>query len=316
MRLLFLGSPSVAVPFLEACAASEHEIALVITQPDKPSGRGMSLTPPPVKKKALELGLTVLQPTKIKEIETQIQEAQADLAVVVAYGKLLKPRVLEMTRLGFMNVHFSLLPKYRGAAPLQWSLINGEKETGVTLFWITEGMDEGPIQSMAHTVVDANEDARSLFARLVELGVQELLSVLNDCAAGRIIKEPQTGEASLAPKILPEAARLDLSMRAQALHDRVRGLRAGPKPYFSLNLPGRSAPLRLTVLKTQVESAKSGTLGEILHVDREKGILVQLTDGQLWLQEVQPEGKKPQIAADFLNGSRLKIGDRLTVVAG
>lgn len=315
MRLLFFGSPALAVPFLEECLRSgDHEVLAVVTQPDKPSGRGMVLKPPPVKEAALRLGLPVLQPRKPSSSAEELRALDADLAVVVAYGRLLKPDLLAVPRLGFMNVHFSLLPKYRGAAPVQWSLMRGERESGVTLFWIDEGMDTGPVQRRASLEVGPDEDAISLFGRLNELGLRELRETLTELSAGRVRKDPQDGEPTMAPKIDPKLARLDFSMSAAELHNRVRGLRAGPKSYFVLG--GGRSPHRVTVLRTSVdEESSAGTEGEILRVERPKGILIQCRSGRVWLREVQPEGKKQLPAADFLNGVRLRAGDRLETVA-
>lgn len=315
MKLLFLGSPAVAVPFLEECVRQGHEIPLVITQPDREAGRGMALRPPAVKEAALRLGLPVRQPTKMSEVYEEAAACKADAAIVVAFGRMLKPRFLESTRLGALNVHFSVLPKYRGAAPVQWSLIRGEKKTGVTLFWIVEAMDAGPMQRRAQTPIGADESAPELFKRLIDLGVEELGAVLDDLAAGRVIREEQVGEPSFAPKITADIARVSFDFSADELHNRVRGLRAGPKAYLSLLLPHRK-PQRLTILKTMREDPRAtGTPGTLISVDETKGFLVQCSVGRCWIVQVQPEGKKPLHAVNFLNGVRLKVGDRLETVA-
>ncbi|MBI5595892.1 MAG: methionyl-tRNA formyltransferase [Elusimicrobia bacterium] len=310
MRLLFFGSPAVAVPFLEACVSAGHEVAAVVCQPDKPSGRGLELKAPAVKDAALRLGLRVLQPEKPSAASAELAALGADLAVVVAYGRLLKADVLAGTRLGFMNVHFSLLPKYRGAAPVQWSLIRGERETGVTLFWIGEGMDTGPVQRMARCPVAADDDARTLFPRLVELGVGELRAALGDLSAGRVVREPQAGEPSLAPKLDAEQARISFDMSASDIHNRVRGLAAGPGAWFELEAAGR--PMRVKLIRTAPgDPAASGPAGRILVVEPDGAVLVQCGSGSLRVREVQPEGKKKLPAADFMNGLRLKAGQVL-----
>lgn len=307
MRLLFFGSPGVAVPFLEACVSSGHEVAAVVCQPDKPSGRGLGLKAPAVKDAALRLGLRVLQPEKPSAVAAELAALGADLAVVVAYGRLLKPDVLAAARLGFMNVHFSLLPKYRGAAPVQWSLMRGESETGVTLFWIGEGMDTGPVQRMARCPVGPDQDALSLFPALVELGVRELTAALEDLAAGRVVREPQEGEPSLAPKLKAEDARISFAMPATEIHNRVRGLAAGPGAWFETEAGGR--PLRVKLIKTAAgDPSSSGEPGRILVVEPDGAVLVQCGPGSLRVREVQPEGKKKLPAADFINGLRLKAG--------
>ena len=310
MRLLFFGSPGVAVPFLDACVGAGHEVAAVVCQPDKPSGRGLELKAPAVKDAALRLGLKVLQPEKPSAVAAELAALGADLAVVVAYGRLLKADVLAAARLGFMNVHFSLLPKYRGAAPVQWSLMRGEKETGVTLFWIGEGMDTGPVQRMARRPVGPDEDALSLFPALVELGVRELGAALEDLAAGRVVREPQAGEPSLAPKLKAEHARISFAMPAAEIHNRVRGLAAGPGAWFETEAGGR--PLRVKLIRTAAgDPSSAGSPGRIVVVEPDGAVLVQCGSGSIRVREVQPEGKKKLPAADFINGLRLKAGQSL-----
>lgn len=309
MRLLFFGSPEEAVPFLELCARG-HEVAAVVTRPDKPAGRGLALTAPPVKRAAERLKLKVLQPRRASEAASELRALGADMAVVVAYGALLKPDVLAATRLGALNVHFSLLPRHRGACPIEWTLIKRDPEAGVTLFWLDEGMDTGPVQRSARAKVAPGDDSVSLRERLVALGVLELEAALTDIAAGRARREPQAGEPTPAPKILPAQARLDFARPAAELDGWVRGLAAGPRAHVML------AGRRLTLLKTAIEDpAAAGRPGEIARVERERGFLIQCAPGRLWIRDVQPEGKKPISAADFLNGLRLKAGDRLDTAA-
>jgi len=321
VRLVFFGSPQVAVPFLEICAAADGwEMAAVVAQPDREAGRGMKLRSPAVADAAKRLGLTLRQPTKSSEILSVLEEFKPDLCVVVAYGRILKADVLAAAKFGFLNVHFSLLPKFRGAAPVQWSLIEGEAKSGVTLFWLDEGMDTGPIQSLVETPVDPNEDALQLFGRLVDLGKDALGKTLEDIRSGTVRREDQAGEASLASKIKPDFGRISFNMPAITVHNRVRGLRAGPSCFLSLKLEG-DRNLRLKVLKTELESAEdssesseSAPPGSVVRVDANKGILVQLSPGRLWFREVQPEGKKQQSSADFLNGLRLGAGDSLVAI--
>lgn len=323
LRLVFFGSPQVAVPFLEACVRAEGwEVAAVVAQPDRPAGRGMKLRPPPVAEAAARLGLPLRQPAKPGEFVEELRTLAPDLCVVVAYGHILRREVLDLARQGFLNVHFSLLPKYRGAAPVQWSLVRGETRTGVTLFWLDEGMDTGPVQSVAEIPVGPDEDALELFERLAALGVETLAGTLSDLAAERIRRDPQIGEPSKAPKIKPEFGRISFEMPAIEIHNRVRGLRAGPGCHLLLRPPGASKELRVKVLKTALEGSgpeagptATGPAGTVLLVDPKKGILVQLSPGRLWFREVQPEGKKQQTSADFLNGLRLGAGDRLVSVS-
>ena len=320
MRLLFLGSPEEAVPFLEECARG-HEVAAGMTRPDRPSGRRLQLTPPPVKLAAERLGLSVLQPEDPQESQERLRSLGADMAVVVAYGRLLRPQTLSSTKHGFLNAHFSLLPRWRGAAPIAWALLRADARSGVTFFWIDEGLDTGPVQRMAALDIRPDDDLPSLKRRLVELGVLELREALREIAEGRIRREPQSGEATRAPKIAADLALLDFGLRPEEFHGRVRALQGGPKPYLRLKVPGRQAPLRVAVLRTALAGAGEGRAdegdsagGRVHRVERAGGILIGLNSGRLWLSQVQPEGKKPVSAADFLNGLRMSPGGRLETI--
>jgi methionyl-tRNA formyltransferase len=310
LKTIFFGTPETAVPFLRKLAERTQVVA-VVSQPDKPAGRGLDTAQTPVKTSALALGLRVLQPSKPSEIAGELESLGADLAVVVAYGRILKPEVLASTRLGFMNVHFSLLPKYRGAAPVQWALVRGEKTTGVTLFWLDAGMDTGPVQAMRETAVGPDEDAGALLARLTTLGVEMLEAELPALAAGKVERRAQAGEATSAPLIKREDARIELSRPAEEIHDLVRGFRLWPRAY----LEKAGAP-RLLVLRTALPSASEpagrGRPGRVLAVARGRGFLVECGScSRLWFLDVQPEGKKTLNAADFANGARLAEGDFL-----
>lgn len=309
MKTMFFGTPETAVPFLRALAANTDVLA-VVSQPDKPSGRGMEVAPTPVKAAALALGLKVLQPAKPADIEAELKALGADFALVVAYGRILKTGVLSSTKLGFLNAHFSLLPKYRGAAPVQWALVKGETKTGVSLFWLDEGMDTGPLQSMTETAVGPDEDAPALLARLTALGVKQFEATLSDLAAGRVVREPQKGAATMAPLIKRDDALIDLGRDASEIHNLVRGFRSWPRARLELS----SGPL--LVLKTALpgpsDPSGKGAPGTVLAVERGRGILVQCSScSRLWFLEVQPEGKKPLHAAEFANGLRLAVGGLL-----
>lgn len=307
LKTVFFGTPETAVPFLRLLAKRTTVLA-VVSQPDRPAGRGLAVAPTPVKAAALELGLKVLQPNKPSEIAAELKALGADLAVVVAYGRILKADALAATRLGFMNAHFSLLPQYRGAAPVQWALVRGEKKTGVSLFWLDEGMDTGPVQAMREAEVRPDEDAGELLARLTSLGVEMLETELGAIEKGAVRKDAQSGDPSLAPLIKREDARIDLNRPAQQIHDLVRGFRLWPKAYLE-----KTGVPRLLVLKTALakdsDPPSEGRPGRILSVDRTRGILVQCgSASRLWFLDVQPEGKKTLNAADFANGLRLAAG--------
>lgn len=309
MKTIFFGTPETAVPFLRALAARTSVVG-VVSQPDKPSGRGLGVAPTSVKKAAQELGLKLFQPVRPSLVAGELKALGADLAVVVAYGRILKADVLSSTRLGLLNAHFSLLPKFRGAAPVQWSLVRGETKTGVTLFWLDEGMDTGPIQSVRETGILPDEDAPELLSRLTDLGVGLLGETLNALAAGRVVRRAQMGAPSAAPLIKRSDARLDLFRPAEDLRHIVRGFRSWPRAWLELS------GAKLLVLKTGTASPEDppgkGRPGRVLAVERGRGVLVECgSRSRLWFLEVQPEGKKLTHAAEFANGLRLAVGDFL-----
>ncbi len=306
MKTIFFGTPETAVPFLKLLAAKTKVIA-VVSQPDKPAGRGLETALTPVKAAALALGLNVLQPVNPSEIAAEIKALGADFGVVVAYGRILKADVLSSTRLGLLNAHFSLLPKYRGAAPVQWSLVRGETKTGVSLFWLDEGMDTGPVQAMLETAILPDEDAPALLNRLTGLGVALLERTLADLSAGRVVRNPQVGAPSMAPLIKREDAILKLDRDATELHNLVRGFRSWPRAWLELST-GKVLVLK-TALPGDADPPAQGTPGRVLSVGRNKGILVECSSrSRLWFLEVQPEGKKPLNATEFANGLRLAVG--------
>jgi len=306
MKTIFFGTPETAVPFLDLLAKST-EVVAVVSQPDRPSGRGLETAQTPVKAAALKLGLRVLQPEKPSEIAAELKALGAELGVVVAYGRILKTDALSSTKLGLLNAHFSLLPKYRGAAPVQWSLVRGEKKTGVSLFWLDEGMDTGPVQAVRETDILPDEDAPALLARLTGLGVELLDSVLTGLSAGKVTRTPQEGVPSAAPLIKREDARVDLSRPAEEIHNLVRGFRSWPRAWLELST-GKVLALK-TALSAESDAPPQGQAGRVLSVGRNKGILVECgSRSRLWFLEVQPEGKKPLNAAEFANGLRLAAG--------
>lgn len=313
MKALFYGTPEVAVPFLEL-TARRCEVAAVVSQPDRAAGRGLSVEPTPVKKKALALGLRVLQPEKPSLAAAELSALEADVAVCVAYGRILRKDVLSAPKQGTLNVHFSLLPKYRGAAPVQWSLVRGEKKTGVCVFWLDEGMDTGPVFTRRETEIGPDEDAGELMSRLQALGLQALDEALGELAAGRKRAVPQEGEATLAPLIKREDAQISTFERpAEDIHNLVRGFRAWPRAFLELSPGGRLLVLKTRLAGPQDPPADAGP-GAVLSVAQDGGVLIQCgSASRLWFLAVQPEGKKPVRAADFLNGLRRKVGDFLSI---
>ena len=311
MKILFLGTPQIACGFLRRLAAAGHELCGVITQPDRPSGRGLSVCCSPVAGLAAGLCVPVLKPESRDALHEAVASLSPDLGVAVAYGRLIPERTLALARHGFINVHFSLLPKYRGAAPVQRALINGEKVTGVTIFWLDKGMDTGPVLLRREVPVESADDAASLFAKLSAAGEELLAEALPLIAAGAAPRQPQEGEPSLAPMLGPADAELDFSRPAAELNDRVRGLALGPRARFRLRAEGRP-PLAVQVLEAAPASAgEKGAPGELLSVERGGGFIVKCGGGALLVKTVKPEGKKAMRGSDFLNGLRLGPGDRL-----
>ncbi|OGR82906.1 MAG: methionyl-tRNA formyltransferase [Elusimicrobia bacterium RIFCSPHIGHO2_02_FULL_57_9] len=316
MRIIFYGTPEISLPYLDLLARDQKVVG-VVAQPDKPAGRKLLLEPGPVKTRAQELGIRIFQPARSSQIVMELRELAPDLAVAVAYGQMLKPDILSIPKLGTLNVHFSLLPKYRGAAPVQWALARGETKTGVTIFWLDQGMDTGPIFVKKELAIEPDENSPALIERLKGLGLKALEEVLQEIAVGRINRLAQEGEPSLAPLIKKEDARISFGRPAAEIHNLVRGMRLWPRAFLELEQPG--GPLRLLVLKTRLpenisllgegpDASASSTPGAIIRVEPGAGFLIQCLSSRLWFLTVQPEGKKPVNAADFLNGQRLAAG--------
>jgi len=310
LKTIFLGTPALAVPFLEVLAEKTNVLE-VITNPDQPAGRGYEVREPPVKQAAARLGLPVRQPATLKDPAAlaPFQALQPDLAVVVAYGKLLPKPILETAKQGFLNVHFSLLPAYRGAAPIQWALINGERETGVTLFWLDEGMDTGPIFLQKKRAVE-DQDAESLRRNLVASGVAALQEAISLIEAGQIRRQPQTGEPSRAPLLKKEDGHIDWQQPDGRILNLIRGTTPWPGAYGQLHQHEKSTTLKIIRAEVVAESAE-GAAGSIVRVDSGAGFIVKCGQNSLRITQVQPEGKKAMPAWDFWQGARLKPGDQL-----
>jgi methionyl-tRNA formyltransferase len=312
MKLIFMGTPESAVPTLRRCVEDGHEVVAVWTQPDRPAGRGNKLKAPPVKEYALSKGLAVHQPSKIKTEEalSLFASADADAAVVVAYGRILPPGFLRAPRRGCVNVHFSLLPKYRGAAPVNWALVRGERETGVSTMLIEEGLDTGHVLLQRSTPIGAEETAPQLLERLSHLGaglLSETLAQLDD-----IEPRPQNDEeATHAPILHREDGLIEWSLDAADIERRVRGFQPWPNAYTSYG--GRRLIIwRAVALKTEAGfSAHSTSAGEVVEA-RGDDLVVACGGGTaLRVVELQPEGKQRMKARDFINGLHLHAGDKL-----
>ena len=304
MRVIFMGTPDFAVPSLQALLDRGDDICAVFTQPDKPKGRGHKLQPPPVKELALRHSLPVLQPDTLRDeaVQGSIAELEPDAIIVVAYGKLLPPKVLSVPRLGCINVHGSLLPKYRGAAPIQWAVINGEKTAGVTTMFMAEGMDTGDMLLKSETEVGPEETSGELFDRLKLLGAKLLTETLDKLEQGELKAIPQDGtQATLAPLLKKEMSALDWSEPAQRIHDRIRGL--NPWPCAAADLDGK----RVKLLASQVIEGE-GVPGTAYNLDGE--LAAACGRGMLRITELQADTGKRMSGKDYLLGHPLKEGAR------
>jgi methionyl-tRNA formyltransferase len=308
MKLVFCGTPPFAVPSLKHLVASEFEVQLVVTQPDRPQGRGMEMTAPPVKLTAEKLGLPVLQPDKIKNNE-QFQETLTKLSpeaiIVVGYGRIIPPWMLALAPRGNINVHASLLPKYRGAAPIQWAVANGENVTGVTTMLLNQGLDTGDILLQRQAEILADDTSITLAPRLAEIGADLLVETLLGLKAGRVRPLPQDdSRATLAPILKKEDGEISFAWTVAEISNRVRGFQPWPGVYTTF----RGKNLKIIRARPGQDAPKL-SLGE-LGVAQER-LFVGCSGGGLELLEVQPEGKKVISAREFISGYRLGVQERL-----
>ena len=335
MKIVFFGTPQFAVPSLERLVTdTAFEVAAVVTQPDKRRGRGGKVSPSPVKAVALPTGCPIWQPPRIKkdpETLHALTELDADAFVVVAYGQILSQEILDMPRLGCVNAHGSLLPQYRGAAPIQWSLFHGEPETGITTMKMDAGMDTGPMLEKEAVVIDLQDNAWTLAEKLADLSADLLVSTLLKLNEQIIRPVPQDdATATYAPLIQKADYQLNWQRSALALHNQVRGFYPNCTTRFrqqplkvSATLPlGGTQPVPLpeneaAVLKPLVEQLPEPTApGTVAALYKDYGPVVSTGDGYLLLREVKPAGKQAQSGWDFANGARLTVGERPFAVAG
>lgn len=308
LKTIFFGTPDLSVPYLELLHQLT-DVQLVVTQADKPRGRGMVITPCPVKQRALELNLPVLSPEKLKDDFDKIATVPFDLGVAVAYGKIFRPDFLALPKLGILNVHFSLLPKLRGAAPVQQALIQGYTHTGISVFWIRPGMDDGPLFLQKETDILPQDNAQTLFEKLIPLGLDGLKDCLEQIEKGNIVQTPQVGEPTLAPMLAKEDALLRPELLTAAeLNNRARGLACGPKPKVPFTHNNKTEWLQIMRAEPGDQNSNEPA-GTVLLIERNRGILVKCKEGSIWLNEVHPAGKKPMPAAAFANGRGLKAHD-------
>jgi methionyl-tRNA formyltransferase len=307
-RLIFMGTPQFALPSLEAVLAGGEEVAAVVTQPDRPRGRGRVVTPSPVKDLALAWNVPVLQPTRLKDPELvgHLEGLTPDLLIVVAYGRILPPEIMAVPRLGSLNVHASLLPRYRGAAPINWALIRGEKETGVTLQWLRHEVDSGPVFLQERVPVTPEDNAGSLYARLAERGAALLVQALEMLRQGEAVKIPQNpAEVTLAPPITKEMRRIHWELPAPAVAGWIRGLDPVPGGYALW----RNRVLKLFRARVKKSEGSLAAPGTVLALTPQ-GIEIACGQGSVTVAELQLAGSKRLAAAEFLRGQPL-ISQRL-----
>ncbi|HEV2146795.1 MAG TPA: methionyl-tRNA formyltransferase [Longimicrobiaceae bacterium] len=308
MRVLFWGTPGFALPAFRALGEEGHEVVGVVTQPDRPAGRGRGIAMSPVKEAALEEGIPVLQPERARgpEFMEEIRALRPDVSVVVAYGQILRPEVLELPPRGSINIHASLLPELRGAAPIQWAVIRGFETTGVTIMRMEAGLDSGPMLFRLEEPIRADESASELALRLSEIGAEALIETLALLQAATLVEVPQQHElATYAPKLDRDTARLDWSRSATEAARWIRGLDDVPGAWTP---QGDRGPLKL--YRPRVERA-SGEPGTVLDADPQGGILVACGEDAVRIAEVQPAGKRRMTAGEWVRGRGIAAGDRL-----
>lgn len=305
MRIVFMGTPDFSVPALEALVQGGHEVTAVVTQPDKPKGRGKAVQMTPVKEKAMELGIPVYQPAKVRDPEFVefLRSLEPDAVVVVAFGQLLPKAILDLPRYGCINIHASLLPKYRGAAPIQWAVIDGEKETGITTMYMDEGLDTGDMLEKTVIPIDGKETGGSLHDKLSAAGGELILSTLKGLENGTLKGTPQgDGETCYAKMLKKSLGDIDWTMDAAAIERLIRGLNPWPSAYTALH--GKT----LKIWEADVLDGEYGVAPGTVAVSGKDELIVQTGKGSLRLCSVQLEGKKRMDIPSFLRGYSVEEG--------
>lgn len=303
MNIIFMGTPDFAVPALEKLVSSEHNVMAVFTQPDKPRGRKMVLTPPEVKTCALKHGIKVYQPDTLKDGKALqiIKDCNPDVIVVAAYGKILPKEILDYPKYGCVNIHGSLLPKYRGAAPIQRAVLDGESETGVTTMQMAEGLDTGDMLLVYKTPILPDETSGELFDRLALAGADLLLDTLEGLEKGEIVPQKQNDSLSSYAKMIDKSmCPIDFNKTAQTVHNQVRGLNPWPVATVQINRK------RLKIYKTKLSSLK-GNPGEVISL---KPLTVACKENSVEIITLQPEGKKVMDSKAYLAGNKISLGDK------
>jgi methionyl-tRNA formyltransferase len=326
MRVIFAGSPAFAVPCLERLLKTDHRIVSVVTQPDRPAGRGLKLKACPVKEFALERGLEVHTPEKFntRSFRRVLSDLKPDLMAVVAYGKIFRPGALALPRLGCVNLHASLLPRYRGVAPANWAIINGETETGVTTIFMDEGIDTGDMILSRPVPIGEDETAGELLERLSTVGAEVLAETCDLIAGGKAERTAQDESlANYAPRLSRDDRRIRWELSAAEVHNHIRGVT--PWPGAFTDLEGRQVKVKVSRLAGESPGDADGSgspgdapgdriqdgarPGQVIGIDTDRGVLVSCGSGAVYLAVLQAEGRKAISGADFARGSRLKVGD-------
>ena len=306
MKILFMGTPDIAAESLAALIEAGHEICAVFTRRDKPVGRKQILTAPPVKQLAEQHGIPVYQPRTLRDGSSDelIRGLAPDIIVVVAYGCILPPQLLHLAKYGCINLHVSLLPKYRGSAPIQWAVLNGDRQTGVSIMQLDEGLDTGDVLMVEPVEIDPEETSGQLFDRVSAVGAKTLVTALEKLQAGALKPQPQQDEqATMAPPLNKEMARFDFTQDAVHIHNWVRGMNPWPVAWFEQD--GK----RIKVLECRIaREARSAAPGTVLAL---KPLTIAAADGAVELLTVTPEGGKPMAGTAWAAGRRLKVGDSL-----
>jgi len=312
MNIIFMGTPEFAVPTLQKLIEGGYAVQAVVTQPDRAKGRGQHVVAPPVKTLAEQHNIPVLQPRRVREeaVVQQIRDLNPDAIVVVAYGQILPEALLKIPRLGCINVHASLLPKYRGAAPMNWAIVRGETETGVTTMFMDKGMDTGDMLLVRKIAIEPRETTATLHDKLAALGAELLIETLRQAEAGTLVRIPQDhAAATYAPLMKKEDGLIDWNEPAQAIDCKVRGFFPWPGAYTTIHSKC------VKVLQVGVETNTPSDLpeqqpGMVVQLDQVHGPMIATGAGHLRIMEIQPENKKPMRCSDFCRGYRLNVGDR------
>jgi methionyl-tRNA formyltransferase len=314
MKLVFCGTPQFAVPTLEKLVESGFPVGLVLTQPDRPKGRGLELVASPVKRSALKLNLPIYQPEKIKtneELRNRLREIAPDAIIVVGYGRIIPKWMLDLPRYGNINLHASLLPKHRGAAPIQWAIANGESVTGVTTMRIDEGLDTGDILLQQELAIKDADTSETLAPKLAAIGAELMIDTLRHLQAGTVTPKPQNNaEATMAPILTKEDARIDFHLTAEGIYNRLRGFQPWPGAFTNF----RGKMLGVMAARPTTEQAADLPSGEGQLLVRGSQLFVGCGHGTLLeLLEVHPEGKKRMPAKDFIHGYRPQTGEQVAI---